>query len=117
MKTVKFAEDFPKLNNKLFTTIRLPSKKLKTGKVYRIKTPTREFHAILNSQTVMRVCEIPVILLAYDTGIGSPIKAFAKLQEFYPDLKATDPVKVFWFSRIKLYWSDELKRYVTIPED
>ena len=99
MKTVKFAEDFPKLKDKCFTTIRLSSKKLETGRIYLIKTPTTEFKATLSHQIKVKLYEIPDKLLAYDTGMGSPIKAFCKLQEFYPELKATDYVRMFWFCK------------------
>jgi len=100
LKTIKFAEDFSKLDKEYFTSIRKPSKNLKSGNVYEIKTPTREFKAALVTQSKVRLCEIPEKTLLQDTCTQSRIQAVNKLCEFYPKLTEASPVRLLWFKHV-----------------
>jgi len=98
MKTITFKEDFPKLQETIFPTIRKASKSIKPGQGYNIKTPTRQFKAFLFSMTLVQVCEIPEAILLMDTNTSSRDEAMDTLRQFYPDLNALDLVKLCYFT-------------------
>jgi hypothetical protein len=98
---IKFKEDFKKLNDETFTTIRLKSKRVKSNAVYRIVTPTRSFKVlVVNQSKPIRVCEIPPHILLEDTGTETLEEAFKVLQGFYKDLTLLDEVKIIYLKRI-----------------
>ena len=100
MKCVKFKEDFKKLNKEYFSSIRKASKKLKSREIYLIKSPSKEFKAMLIVQTSLKLCDMPTELLVNDTETENKKGAIKKLREFYPTLKETDDVHLFYFKRI-----------------
>ena len=97
MKTIRFAKDYPKLQDNFFTTIRTPPKPLRTGTVCIMKTPTKEFKAILMMKRMHPICEIETSILTVDTDTHSREEALAVLREFYPDLEEKNEVQVLWF--------------------
>jgi hypothetical protein len=101
MKTIRFSKDFKKLDDPYFPTIRKKSKGLNTGRYYMIKTPTKEFQAILIVQNKVRFCEIPELTLYRDTEVTSREGALEAMREYYPGLKETDQVMVYWFTKPK----------------
>lgn len=102
MKTIKFAEDFPKLKDDFFTTIRSYQKEEpKLAETYLIKTPTEEFKAMLVDENFCSIYEIPTDILILDTATSSRAEAIEKLQEFYPYIREDDYVRLLYFARIK----------------
>jgi len=97
MKTFKFAEDFPKLQDDFFSTIRTPPKELRTGQECRIQTPTREFKAILVRKITGPVRDIETSDLIYDTNTQSREEALVVLREYYPGLEEDSEVQLLWF--------------------
>lgn len=97
MKTIRFARDFPKLENIFFTTIRTPPKVMRTGTVCKIQTPTRTFKAILVMKRKDILSEFETDILTIDTATESRDEALAVLREFYPDLQEDSEVQVLWF--------------------
>lgn len=97
MKTIRFAKDYPKLNDVFFTSIRTPPKPLRTGTVCFMKTPTKTFKAILVMKRMHRICEIETSILILDTDTHSRDEALAVLREFYPDLEEDGEVQMLWF--------------------
>jgi hypothetical protein len=104
MKTVKFFGNYnKKLQNSFFTSIRKPDKKfrsLKRGETVLIKSPVTEFKARVTQMSKVRLCEIPDSIFQEDLGqIGK--SAIDEIQEIYPDLKATDDVLLFYFTKVE----------------
>lgn len=97
MKTIRFARDFPKLENIFFTTIRTHPKVMRTGTVCKIKTPTRTFKAILVMKRKDLLSEFETDILTEDTATDSREEALAVLREYYPDLEEDNEVQVLWF--------------------
>lgn len=98
---IKFKEDFKKLNDEKFTTIRLKSKRVKSNSVYWIVTPTQSFKAlVVNQSKPIKVCEIPSHILLEDTDTETLEDAFKVLQGFYKDLNLLDEVKIIYLKRI-----------------
>lgn len=97
MKTIRFARDFPKLENIFFTTSRTPPKVMRTGTVCKIKTPTRTFKAILVRKITDLLSEFETDILTEDTATDSREEAMAVLWEFYPDLEEDSEVQMLWF--------------------
>jgi hypothetical protein len=114
METVKFAEDFPKLQDDFFTTIRRHDKDMEVGR-HIIKTPTEEFEAYLVDIQCEKVMDIPTDLFCYDTNTSNEDEALEKLREFYPYIRVADYVKIFYFARLwdeskypdGWYWCDK----------
>lgn len=96
---IKFAEDYPKTYSNYFSTIRRRDKNLITGNWYTMKTPRREFKALLIVQNYLRVCEIPEFTLCKDTNTNTREEGLKVLRKFYPDLKLKDFVIIYWFSQ------------------
>ncbi|MBF4474557.1 hypothetical protein [Methanobacterium formicicum] len=101
MKVIRFAEDFPKLKDDFFTTIRSYDKNLNCGAKYTVKTPTKEFEAFLVDESYEKLMDVPTDLLCHDTNTSSRDDALEKLREFYPYIRVTDDVKIFYFTRLK----------------
>lgn len=100
-KTIKFAEDFPKLKDDFFTTIRPTNKSYDIARRYKIKTPTEEFAAILTNSQCVRLIEIPEYILTYDCNTQTKEEAIKIIQSFYPYLKGIDLVQLLSFARLK----------------
>jgi len=96
MKTVKFAEDFPKLQKDYFSTIRTPPKDLRSGEIVLIKTPTTEFKGIIIRRWTAPLNDLSSVLLMDDTSMKSREDAINLLKEFYPNLKEDREVQVIW---------------------
>lgn len=97
MKLIKFAKDYPKLQDDIFSTIRATPKKLRTGQVCQIKSPSMEFKAILVKKLTEKLSDIDTKALIQDTNTTSWEEAMAALREYYPDLEEDDMVQVLWF--------------------
>jgi hypothetical protein len=95
MDHVRFEEDFPKLENPLFSTIRL--KELKEDKVYEIITPTRTFKASLLLIKEVNLSTLSDKFLCEDTNTKTRGEAMAKLRTFFPDLSDNHTVNLMWF--------------------
>lgn len=96
MKIIKFAKDYPKLQEDLFTTIRRPPKKLRLGQCI-IKSPKNEFKAVLVRKTTLNIRDIETSVLSYDTDTRSRDEAIEALKEYYPELVEDSEVQVLWF--------------------
>jgi hypothetical protein len=97
MKVIKFAEDFPKLEEDYFSTIRKPPKPLRTGQICLIKSPSYGFKAILASERTEYICDISTRDLTIDTSTRSRDEALEVLRKFYPELGEASLVQVLWF--------------------
>ena len=97
MKIIEVPEDYPKLQDDIFSTIRATPKKLRTGQVCQIKSPSMEFKAILVKKLTHKLCEMDMEELLHDTNTTSREGAMAALREYYPDLEEDDQVQVLWF--------------------
>jgi len=86
MRTIKFNRDFPKLSEFIFTRIKKvrkikeEMKKYVDGEIYRIKTPTREFKAMLLSHNVFPLLKLSESLLMFDTDTETYEEALIKLK-------------------------------------
>jgi len=101
MKTIKFSKDYPKLEEILFSTIRAAPKKLRTGQVCRIESPSMEFKAVVVKKLTQKLSEIDMEDLLLDTNTTSRDEAMAELREYYPDLEKDSEVQVLWFVKDK----------------
>lgn len=97
MKVIRFAKDYRKLQEGLFTTIRTPPKPLRTGSKCTIQTPTKKFKAVVVMRRKYPICEIETDILTTDTDTHSREEALAVLREYYPDLEEDSEVQVLWF--------------------
>lgn len=96
MRTIKFGQDFRKLQEDFFTTIRMPPKDLRSGEIVLIKTPTTEFKGIIIKHNTHILNDICTDLLMDDTGTESREDAIMVLREFYPTLDGYSRVQVIW---------------------
>jgi len=99
MKTIKFAEDFPKLDNDVFSTIRGKNYRIKQLTWHLIKSPTKEFKAMLINRVVVRLGELPDSVLLKDTNTSTLAEAMDVLRKFYPGLEEIHKVTLLWFAR------------------
>lgn len=97
MKVIRFAEDFPKLQDDIFSTIRATPKNIRTGQAYMIKSPSNEFKAILVRKLTEKLSEMDTEELLHDTNTTSREEAMAALREYYPDLQEDNLMQVLWF--------------------
>ena len=97
MKVIKFAKDYPKLQEILFSTIRTTPKKINPGQPCQIKSPSMEFRAALAKKYTKKLSEIDTNELIQDTNTHSRDEALAELREYYPDLEESDEVQILWF--------------------
>lgn len=95
MEHVRFAEDFPKLGEPLFSTIRL--KTLEEDQIYQIITPSSNFQATLIKQKEIRLGNLSDVFLCEDTNTKTRKEAMAKLRTFYPDISDNQTVNLMWF--------------------
>lgn len=99
MRELNFDEDFSKLDEKLFTTIRMPPKLYRPGELILMKSPSKEFTGIFIKGQTEEVSNIEDEFLIEDTGTETREEALEVLRRFYPDLKETDKVQILWFMR------------------
>lgn len=101
MKVIRFAQDFPKLQDDFFSTIRMPPKDLRTGQEVLIKSPSWEFKAILIKKSTDSlknlVKDLQTEVFTRDTGTESLDEALDVLRNYYPDLQEDDLMQVLWF--------------------
>jgi len=82
---LKFSEDWSKLDWLVFTTIRKPHPPYNApdGTAFHVKTPTREFDALLLLNIETPLDALSDELLCYDTDSRTRDEAIAKLNSFY----------------------------------
>ena len=97
MKVIRFSEDFPKLKDDFFSTIRISPKDLRTGQEVIIKSPSSEFKAIVMMKRTHSICEIETSVLTLDTDTHSRERALEVLREYYPGLDEKSEVQILWF--------------------
>lgn len=97
LKTIKFSKDFSKLDDRYFSTIRKPGKKLRTGNWHPIQTPTRTFKALLIADYTEKLKHVPTRTLTVDTDTETREEALEVLKGFYPDLSWDSTVRLLWF--------------------
>ena len=98
MQVIKFAKDYAKLKSKSFSTLRFHDKYEK-GKVYLIKTPTKEFKARLITMDYEKVKDIPTFWLCGDTDTHSRKQAIKQLQSYYPTLTEESDTVTLLFNK------------------
>lgn len=97
---IKFSHEYPKLDRDCFTTIRKRDKGLKVGQTYKIKSPTKEFNAVLTNRVKVRLDQIPDKILFFDTNTTTREEAYNLLNSFYKDpLLPSEKVMLFYFYR------------------
>lgn len=97
MEIIKFARDYPKLQDDVFSTIRKSPKKLRTGQKVLIKSPNHEFKAIIITARREYLRDIGTGDLTNDTSTESREEALMILREYYPDLDEDSLVQMIWF--------------------
>lgn len=97
MKIIEVPEDYPKLQDDIFSTIRATPKKLNTGQVCKIESSSMDFKAILVRKLTQKLSEMDTDELLLDTNTTSREGAMAELREYYPDLEEDSAVQVLWF--------------------
>jgi hypothetical protein len=82
---LKFSEDWTKLDWPVFTTIRKPHPPYDApeGTVFHVKTPTKEFDAVLLFNVETAIADLSDELLCYDGDARSRDEFLAKLNRFY----------------------------------
>jgi hypothetical protein len=82
---LKFSEDWTKLDWLVFTTIRKPHPPYTApeGTVFHVKTPTKEFDAVLLFNIETAIADLSDELLCYDTDSQTRDEALTKLNSFY----------------------------------
>lgn len=98
MDVIKFAKDFKKLDNDNFSTLRVHDR-YKKGEIYLVKTPTKEFKALLLDKNHYKLKDIPNRCLMQDTDTTTYYKAIEQLKEFYPDLNLNTEVVDLFFAK------------------
>lgn len=99
MKIIKFTEDFPKLDEDVFSTIRRKDYRIKCGIWHKIKSPTKEFKAMCINRVDVRIGELPDGVLLHDTNTSTRAEAMDLLRKFYPNLEDIHKVTLLWFAR------------------
>lgn len=80
---IKFSEDYPKLREEYFSTIRRYDKGFKKEQEVTIKTPTKEFQAVIIVKFKEYLKNIPTDFLIEDTGRSTRDEAIKLLNSFY----------------------------------
>lgn len=99
MKTIKFDNDFSKLDKDVFSTIRKPNYRIKMGVWHLIKSPSKEFKAMCINKVKVRIGELPEGVLLQDTDTSTREEAMELLRKFYPNLEEIHQVTLLWFAR------------------
>lgn len=77
-----FSKDYSKLDQNIFTTIRKNSIIYRIGNIYKIKTPTKEFKAMVIGRWLMEKAHISE-QLAYNDADCSRDELIAMLEKWY----------------------------------
>ena len=79
---MKFSKDYSKLDQNIFTTIRKRSTTYRVGNTYKIKTPTKEFKAMVIGRWGMMKAAISEPLAQSDADC-SRVELIAMLEKWY----------------------------------
>ena len=82
MKNIKFSQDYSKLNDRVFTTIRRYDR-YKVGETVSVKTPTKKFYALILHKFKCFAKELHEEFLCYDTDTENLVEAIKVLNSFY----------------------------------
>ena len=105
MKIIKFGKDYPKLDEDIFTSIRMDDKDLKLHDLVTIQTPTSETTVEVVGMEYCRLEQLSLHELTKDTGVyfGTSIglweKILHELRKYYPKLRWDSMIYFYKFSK------------------
>lgn len=100
IKTVKFSQDFSKLDLPEFGTLRKGNSKFTKNRIYRIKSPNHDYLAKCTHATATYLNKVCDEFLMKDTDTNSRKEAIDLLKSFYPDLTEESVVMGVFFEKV-----------------
>lgn len=82
MNVIKFSKDYPKLEDRVFTTIRRYDR-YKIGELVAIRTPKKQFYATILHKFKAVMGDLHAKFLCYDTDTLNDTEAYDVFNSFY----------------------------------